>query len=1831
MAALNASDFTLYDPATAASIVPGTTALFQVNVDSLVPTQLNAGLAEVYIKANGFDQQATAAALQTDLLSYVEPVVIGPGGVLYLTDGQHTFLALLDSSWGASNPLVYVNVIANHANDTTAQFQAYLQSQNLVYLANDGVVQPISTLATSLSGLTSDPYRGLEYSILKNKLSKLFTTTSDLTGAVGSAIPGVDKTAAFYSDFIWADAYRGANGGLGLSYLSPGDILLSTAWNLNPNSTTTLPGLGTVTAAQLPGFILGGNITITGTISNATLANGVLDASKTGTFDQATTFASFTGLRSLTVGQSVIGTNATGFVMQLGADNKYIVTLKGQNTYTGGTTIIAGTLNVNSDAALGAAATGGTIHAGTSTLVSDVEAANGIIFNSLTEGNGTLQLGASFALSRPIVLDGETASIDLNGYNLTLNSPLYSAGALGIGLSSAYTETPFQVEDTSKNGTGVLTLSASVNNANYYGNWVITSGTLNVSSDASLGYTGTNQVLQGQVELNGGTLQAGASFTSVRSLFLGGGSNYDTNGYNTVWQGNLQDVQRTLAVLNSSTTTAGSVTFGTFEAASTATLNVEAAAGKPANTVTVGGFIRDPQATLLLQDTTGGLGTNGFVMDTSTGNWTVPVNGIVSPWIAVQATTTTYGFATYGANGYVYTAGNSTNLATATATSVVNTTSTAVITNNTSAYALSVYNAQVDVNGVTLTLGTGQSGSVTGLILNGTGQIFSSVRTGGTLAVGAAELVTWLGGSAANTLSINITGTGGLTFAGAGSVNIGLAVADTGLVTVDSGVLNLQAANAFAASTQGVTLSNVKKSPSPATLNISTNQTFAALNASGSNSQVNLSAGAALTIGDSNNLSSAASSTITETGIAAAGALTKAGTGLFDLSGSSVTLVSGSTVLVNAGVLRVGNGVFGATASNTITIASMAELQYNGNGGSKLAMTLQGAGDFNLITGTVDLVGTNTYTGGTYVNLGTTLDGTTSSIKGNITDAGGTVVFDQTTAGTYAGVISDGKEEGGTYSSDPNETAASAAGPSEPGTLIKDDSTSDGAGNVTLSAAQTFTGATYIEAGTLTLGAVDTLKTSSGVTLGRVGGGATATLALGASNQIAGLSDTAGNTDNVSLGSYTLTIDVASGASDTFSGVIGGTGALVLAGSGTETLTGINTFTGGITVSSGTLALASAAAAGKGMITLGASGTLDVLDVAPQPAVAYSAGTLTLTGTSSSVHLKISLPSGDAFAVAADGTGGTLVTEETAAAISAVQGTPVNGGPIEVTGTGVAGQTVTLYADGGTTAVGTGTISNAGSFDVTTAAVFADGNHTLVAVETAANGAASSSAAVSIAVAPPAPSITAESAQTGTPITVTGTGEAGDAVTLYADGTVSGSGTVSSTGILTATTGSLAYGAHTITATETDTAGITSALGAGFSAVQGVISGPVTGGLTLGLASTSLGATAAVSNASGVGVYGPAGTAQSVTNAGSISGASYGVQLAGGGLVTNLGGGTVSGGTAGVALDTGVSLANAGTVSGGAYGILALGVPGSVMNTGAVTGGTVGVQLNAGGSVTNAAGGQITGSYGLYVNAPGTVVNAGTVTGTQGAGIYLLQGGTVTNQATGVIAGGTYGVFSNPAATVVNTGSISGVTGVWLGGGGTLVNAGTISGNSQAVHAEHNATLVIEPGAVFQGAVNGVGSGTRVVELASASSAGTVGSIGTASSGAAINGFSQVKLDAGATWTLAGNSPMVFLGGGGDTLTTGANAQPITINAALGNDTINLGSGLAVINEARTAAGGEVVNGFAANDVIHFTGFGAGSAITAMGNDVYTVSGASGTELLTVNGVALTSHNTTLA
>ncbi len=1200
-AQLPASAFQAYTPADAATVTPGLYSLYSVPLDSLVPTQSNVGFAEVNAKVAAYNLLPSTSALTADLLGTVEPVVIGPGGTLYQTDGHHSFVALLDSKFGASDPTVYVDVIGNYSADTPTQFASALAAATQLYPFDNGVqktvvptaANPLSPLPASLGGLTNDAYRGLEYSVLKNK---------------GSAGVGHDKTPG-YSDFMWADAYRNAltASGAGLATLTPGDANAAAAWSLVGTNKSSIPGYGTVSVNQLPGYILptGGSVTLTGVLNNAELGTGALDGSNSGTI--AASAASFTGINGYTSNGIVVQPHLSGLVMQLGADDKSTVTLAGTaNTYTGGTTLIAGTLVAASDGSLGAAPTGAAIDP--NNVANSVRAANGIVFASLSEGNATLQFGTgtggTFATARNISIGQETANFDMHGNTVTLTGQIASSDLNTSGVA------PLTVNDSI--GTGTLVLAPSTgSNALFHGNLQISAGTLQVSSDAAMGATTGPSYEIGQIDLDGGTLKAGASFSSVRSVFLSGGSTYDTNGFATSYAGSLTDTQRTLKVINSGTS-AGSVSFGGLDINATATLAPDhgTSAGVSVN---LNGITRGGDATLFLAPKSGTLGTTEKVF--SSGASTSLTNGMVAPWIIIDsggsASSSPYSFATYGSNGYVTATAGSTNITTSSASQLVQQGSNATLTSNGQAYALELQSGKTITvgSGKTLTLGDGSDPA--GLILNSTATI-----TGGTLAFGGSEGVIYAKGSTTNSNAINsvISGSGGITLSGSGNLNLNAASTNTGAVTIDSGTLTLNVANALAASS-GVNLLNVKSSPSNAVLAVNYNNTLASLNSAGNNSSIVLAAGKTLTISDASTDVSTYSGGITDSSAASgvAGALTKAGLGLLDLSGGSskgIALNAGSTIALTGGQLRLSTNEL--ANANTFTLSANTELQFEQGGTGAFAGNITGAGLVHVESGILQLTGTgNTYTGGTTLEIGTTLLGTTATLSQaagqTITNAGGQLVLDQATSGNFTAIMKDGQ--------------AAGQGPILSGSLVKDDSSGGNGGNVTIANAQQYSGATTVEAGTLTLGATNAVAASSGVTLGRVGGGATANLALGADNTLQGLNSTAGDTTGVQLNGHALTVAQAAGTTSSFGGSISDTGAgsLNKTGAGTLALSGATTIGGNLEVGAGTLSQTG------GSLSVGGT-------VVNNATLSVSGATATYGGTFTNNGLLISDPSTQSFA-----------------------------------------------------------------------------------------------------------------------------------------------------------------------------------------------------------------------------------------------------------------------------------------------------------------------------------------------------------------------------------------------------------------------------------------------------------------------------------------------------------------------------------------------------------------------------------------------------------------------
>jgi hypothetical protein len=156
-----------------------------------------------------------------------------------------------------------------------------------------------------------------------------------------------------------------------------------------------------------------------------------------------------------------------------------------------------------------------------------------------------------------------------------------------------------------------------------------------------------------------------------------------------------------------------------------------------------------------------------------------------------------------------------------------------------------------------------------------------------------------------------------------------------------------------------------------------------------------------------------------------------------------------------------------------------------------------------------------------------------------------------------------------------------------------------------------------------------------------------------------------------------------------------------------------------------------------------------------------------------------------------------------------------------LTGSAVAGSTVTVYD--GSTELGVATAAATGAWSFTTSKL-SDGIHVLTATDTNSAGVSAASTVLDITVdthVPAAPLVTSDSVVNGTHVLISGTAEANGAIAVHDGTTVVGTATTNASGNWSLTTSALSNGVHALTATETDAAGNTSAASAAVDPVIG--------------------------------------------------------------------------------------------------------------------------------------------------------------------------------------------------------------------------------------------------------------------------------------------------------------------------------------------------------------------------------------------------------------------------
>ncbi|MDJ5229211.1 autotransporter-associated beta strand repeat-containing protein [Salmonella enterica] len=406
--------------------------------------------------------------------------------------------------------------------------------------------------------------------------------------------------------------------------------------------------------------------------------------------------------------------------------------------------------------------------------------------------------------------------------------------------------------------------------------------------------------------------------------------------------------------------------------------------------------------------------------------------------------------------------------------------------------------------------------------------------------------------------------------------------------------------------------------------------------------------------------------------ISGSGQVVKSGDDVLTLSGANS--YSGGT-LISDGTLVASN--VEALGSGDVTNDAVLEL----NTGGDFDNAISGSGqvvksDDDALT----LSGSNTYTGGTTINDGTLIATSVDALgSGDVTDdatlelnTGGT--FDNAISGSGQ-VVKSGDDvltlsgsntyTGGTTISDGTLVASNveALGTGD----VTDDATLElntggdfinnigGTGRVeksgdktlTLSGRNTYTGGTLISSGTLVASNVDALGSgdvTNNATLemntggdfinniggtGRVEKSGDDTLTLSGSNTYTGgtlISDgtlVASNVEALGTGDVTNNATLELNTGGTFDNAISGSGQVVKSGDETLTLSGTNSYTGGTTISGGTLVATNVEALGSGDVTddatleLNTGGTFDNAISGSGQVEKSGDKTLTLSGANS--------------------------------------------------------------------------------------------------------------------------------------------------------------------------------------------------------------------------------------------------------------------------------------------------------------------------------------------------------------------------------------------------------------------------------------------------------------------------------------------------------------------------------------------------------------------------------------------------------------------------------------
>ncbi|MEI7773994.1 MAG: autotransporter-associated beta strand repeat-containing protein, partial [Verrucomicrobiota bacterium] len=886
-------------------------------------------------------------------------------------------------------------------------------------------------------------------------------------------------------------------------------------------------------------------------------------------------------------------TTLSGVISGLGAFVKAgsgELTLNNSNTFSGGFTLSGGAVRLGNNAALGSGTIylfGGTLSAAdalsTRTISNPVIAAGSAELGDVTQ-SAALTLSGSVSLSGSVEWNVQSPVVISNGVT--------ALGAFGL----------------TKTGDSTLTLGGQ---STYVGGTTIAAGSLvlspgsgGLSTSGSITSTGgvfdlggNRQATLGAITFAGGTVQNGTLIASG-TAFIGQVGRVSAVLGGT--QGLVKSSSATLTLI-----AANSYTGGTILNEGSLVLSGGSDRLSPSGAISLLGGVLDLGGNN--QTTSGAITISGVQIQngtlTNTGSAFDAQSGTVSAILAgTQGLTKTSGGVLTLLSANQYTGATSVGAGTLTITgngSLSQSTALSVASGATLNYAptnsgtLHVASLLLS-SGAVLGLGWGDS-----IAASGAASASGSLTLGLSGAFVSGQAYTLFSGGAGSSLNaahFTLTGTASYDYSlsfSAGEVRI-IPTTPTEVLSAywvggrSSSSPKVWNAENWARDAAGSTLT--ARTPTALSTVFLSAQTAAATNQVG------------MTLGADTNIAGLVASSVSTMSLLADGYLLQVGTGgiAVNVGGGSLSLataidLAGDQTWTNrgAGQLMVSGSV--GIGNNTLQLSGTSPLVVSG--------TLRGTGGlFANNTSTLTLSGANSYTGGTTVSAGSVLllgGDNRLSTSGSITAAGGVVDLGgnrQSTTGAIT--ISGGLVQNGTLTA--LASAFDVRGGSASAVLAGSQAlVKTTAGSMTLSAANTYSGGTTLQAGLLNLNnggnasssAIGTgTLTISGGTLGNTSG-SSVTLATQNTQVWNGDFAFAGTSDlNLGTGAVTLgnnrTVTVDTGTLTVGGLVSGGTFGITKAGPGTLVLAGGYSFSGPTQVTGGRLDIGSGVTIGTGTISL---------------------------------------------------------------------------------------------------------------------------------------------------------------------------------------------------------------------------------------------------------------------------------------------------------------------------------------------------------------------------------------------------------------------------------------------------------------------------------------------------------------------------------------------------------------------------------------------------------------------------------------------------------------------